>query len=332
MLQSTRVRTGCWATFAAVLWLGFTAAAVSAHQTPNEPAGPDSTPAPDEDSIGGSSGAITKKIAVLKLEALGMDEEPVNRLESLFRMELERLAGAPLPTRREIDKAISKDRQLKKCGGEDACLAKIGKKLGVDAIVSGSVAGLGDSFTINIKVVDVDSAKQLRRIASDPLKGSPDELIDAVRVAAYRLLAPDELLGAVAILTDLVGATVSIDGKVAGKTPIMEPIRRLALGEHTLKVEADGYTTFEEAVTVRFQKTSRVVVSLRIEGSADPGPNEPITGPPRIVTRPADRRWYTNKWFYIGAGVAAVLVGGYIGYQLGTDTVVDCNAEPAACM
>jgi hypothetical protein len=324
------VRTGGWAIFAAVL-LGATATIASAQEAPG-PDEPDGSVLPDEDPAAVSTGAITKKIAVLRLEALGMEEEPVNRLESLFRMELERLAGEPLPTRRKIDKTIAKDRRLRKCSGEDKCLAKIGKKLGVDAVVSGSVAGLGDSFTINIKVVDVKTAKQLRRIASDPLKGSPDELIEAVRVAAYKLLAPDELLGAVAILTDLVGAKVTIDDKVVGTTPILEPIRRLDLGEHALKVEAEGYSDFEETVTVRFQKTTRVIVRLKVEGAPDNGTGDPLIGDPRIVTRPAEKHWYTNKWFYVGAGVAAVLVGGYIGYSLANDSVIDCSADPGACM
>lgn len=328
MLQSTRVRTGGWVIVAAIL-LGATATTAFGQEEPG-PNDPDGSVLPDEDPAAGSSGAITKKIAVLRLEALGMDEEPVNRLESLFRMELERLAGEPLLTRRKIDGVIAKDRRLRKCSGEDRCLAKIGKKLGVDAVVSGSVAGLGDSFTINIKVVDVKSGKQLRRIASDPLKGSPDELIEAVRVAAYKLLAPDELLGAVAILTDLVGAQVSIDGKIVGTTPVLEPIRRLDLGDHSLKVEAEGYTPFEETVTVRFQKTSRVVVRLTVVGAPDTP--DPVVGDPRIVTRPAEKHWYTNKWFYVGAGVAAVLVGGYIGYQLANDSVIDCSADPGACM
>ena len=96
-----------------------------------------------------ASQAVTEKIAVLRLEALGMDAEPVSRLESLFRMEIERLAGRPLPTRRQIDAVIKGSRKLKRCGGDNKCLAQIGAALGVDlpelaVALRRLVVGVGD--------------------------------------------------------------------------------------------------------------------------------------------------------------------------------------------
>jgi hypothetical protein len=138
------------------------------------PSGPgDEGPGPEE--------ALTQRIAVWRIDALGMPPELVARLETLFRMELDRLATRPLPTRMQIDKAVGG--ALANCSGDDRCIADIGKRVGVDVMVAGSVAALGDSYILNIKAVDVQSAKQIRRIATDPLRGSPDELIEAIRVA-----------------------------------------------------------------------------------------------------------------------------------------------------
>ncbi|MEO7733435.1 MAG: hypothetical protein ABIY55_20905, partial [Kofleriaceae bacterium] len=71
---------------------------------------------------------IDQKLAVWRFDALGIDPELVARLETLFRMELDRLDKQPLPSRREIDRAITGD--ARDCTGEDKCLAAIGKKLG----------------------------------------------------------------------------------------------------------------------------------------------------------------------------------------------------------
>ena len=128
--------------------------------------------------------ALTQRLAVWRIDALGIDTELVGRLEALFRMELDRLATASLPTRRDIDKAIAGQKDLIACGGEDKCLSAIGKKLGVDVMITGSVAAMGDNYILNIKAVDVAKATQIRRIATDPLRGSPDELIEGIRVAA----------------------------------------------------------------------------------------------------------------------------------------------------
>ncbi len=291
--------------------LAVAAAPVVAQPVPAPGPGPSDEVLPEE--------ALTQKLALWRIDALGIDAELVGRLEALFRMELDRLATTPLPTRRDVDKVIAGDNELGRCGGEDRCVAAIGKKLGVDVMITGSVAAMGDNYIMNIKAVDVAKATQIRRIASDPLRGSPDELIEAIRVAAYRLLAPDQLYGSVVVLTDLVGATVEVDGKKAGATPLPGPIAKLPLGEHKLKVTAKGYTPFEQPVTVRFQKATRVVVRLTVA----PGDPEGVA-PPLVVTRRA-RPWYSSTWAYVGVGVAAVLTGVAVGYLASRPTEVDCG-------
>src|SRR5688500_16825288 len=62
-------------------------------------------PAPGDEV--GPEQALTQKIAVWRIDALGISPELVARLESLFRMELDRLAARALPTRLQIDKAIA---------------------------------------------------------------------------------------------------------------------------------------------------------------------------------------------------------------------------------
>lgn len=287
------------------------------------PAAVRAQPAPPADEVLPEE-ALTQKLAVWRIDALGMETALVTRLEALFRIELDRLASAPMPGRREIEQAIAGDRELARCGGEDRCLAAIGKKLGVDVMITGSVAAMGDNYILNIKAVDVGKGTQLRRIATDPLRGSPDELIDAIRVAAYRLLAPDQLHGSIVILTDLLGASVAVDGKVIGATPLPGPIAKVPLGEHVLRVSAKGYTPFEDKVVVRFQKATRVVVRLVVA----PGDPEGV-GAPRLIARPA-RPWYSSKWVYVGAGVVAIAAGLAIGYQAMKPASVDCTS-PGAC-
>ena len=273
-------------------------------------------PAPSDEVL--PEEALTQRLALWRIDALGIDAELVGRLEALFRMELDRLATGALPSRRDIDKAIAGDAELGKCGGEDRCVAAIGKKLGVDVMITGSVAAMGDNYILNIKAVDVARGAQIRRIATDPLRGSPDELIDAIRVAAYRLLAPDQLYGSVMVLTDLIGATVTIDGKKVGATPLPGPVAKLPLGEHTLTVSAKGYSPFEETITVRFQKATRVVVRLVVA----PGDPDGVAVPVVVERRRAP--WYSSTWAYVGVGVVAVLAGVAIGYAASRPTEVDC--------
>ena len=50
--------------------------------------------------------ALDKKIAVWRFDALGIDAEIVQRLETLFRLELDRLDRVPLPSRRDIESKL----------------------------------------------------------------------------------------------------------------------------------------------------------------------------------------------------------------------------------
>jgi hypothetical protein len=261
---------------------------------------------------------LDKKIAVWRFDALGIDNEIVQRLETLFRMELDRLDKVPQPSRRDIERSVTSAEQ--NCTGEEKCLQSIGKRLGVEFVVTGTVGSLGDNYVLNIKVVDVATGKS-QRIQSDPLRGSPDELIEGVRVAAYRLLAPQQIHGSLQIQSDLIGAEVTLDGKSLGKTPLPNGgvVARLPLGKHRLRVEAKTYDPFDSDVEVHFQKVSPVVVRL-LQATTTVGSGRTIQQERSPI--------YTKTWFIVGAGVAVVGLAAIIGWKSGT---VPCyiNGDPS---
>jgi hypothetical protein len=163
---------------------------------------------------------------------------------------------------------------------------------------------------LNIKVVDVGTGKS-QRIQSDPLRGSPDELIEGVRVAAYRLLAPQQIHGSLQIQSDLIGAEVTLDGKSLGKTPLANGgvVAKLPLGKHRLRVEAKTYDAFDSDVEVHFQKVSPVVVRL-LQATTTVGTGKVIQQERSPI--------YTKTWFIVGAGVAVVGLAALIGWKSGT--------------
>lgn len=268
----------------------------------------DSGPGPEE--------ALNKKIAVWRFDALGINDEIVQRLETLFRLELDRLDRQPLPTRKDIDAKVTAAEQ--NCTGEPKCLTAIGKRLRVDYVITGTVGSLGDHYILNIRAVDVATGLS-STITSDPLQGTPDQLIEGVRVAAYRLLAPDQLHGALQLESDLAGANVWLDGKPLGTTPLVDGgvVRKLALGKHALRVEAPGYAAWDQDVAIQFQKVSPVVV--RLIGTSTP---IALGAPIRSQRNPI----YSRPWFLIAVGVATVAIGAYVGYRVGH---VNCHVYPS---
>lgn len=270
------------------------------------------------DTTGAAADPKTRKVALVGLDSLGMDAERVSRLETLFRVEIDRLSAVEMPAVRAVRKVRSRP-EHRNCGSESKCLISIGKALGVDVVVAGNVAALGDAYVVNIKAIEVASGNELARVASEPLRGNPDDLIENVRVAAYRLLDPAALLGSINVLADIEGAEIVLDGKPAGKTPLAAPLGNVSVGHHQLEVNARGYSPFREKVDVEFQKTTRVVVSL--SGKAPIAPVGPA---------PEREPIYKSTWFWVGVGVvaAAVITGAVIGSQLGSPDVVSCPGDP----
>jgi len=235
-----------------------------------------------------------------------------------------------MPGPERIKEAVRQEPSLQNCTGEVGCLVTVGKLLGVDRVISGNVGGLAGSYVVNLKIVDVKASKELRRI-QEPISGSPDQLIDAVRVAAYGLVAPERLRGALTVLADQPAATIQLSGKPVGKTPL-PTLHGLAVGTYILRASKEGYTDVVQRVQVRFQKTAQVVVKLQAPKTAS-GAGEQAR--PRAVDRPYP--WYTRWWFWTAVGVAAVGIGVGLGYAIGGEaTGINCTspgtaAERAQC-
>jgi hypothetical protein len=273
------------------------------------------------------SSAQGRGLAIFRIDPLGVDPQIVGRLEGLLRIELSRLADATLPGQEAIAEALTRRPELRNCTGEVGCLVTVGRLLGVERVISGNVGGLAGSYVVNLKIVDVKERKELRRI-QEPISGRPDQLIEAVRIAAYGLVAPERLRGALTVLADQPGATIHLNGKPVGKTPV-RTIRGLPVGTYILRVSKPGYTDIVRNIRVPFQKIAQIVVKLQAAGAKDGGGKRPAVA---AVKRPYP--WYTRWWFWTVVGVAAAGIGVGLGYGIGGQaTGINCDsaAERAKC-
>jgi len=185
--------------------------------------------------------------------------------------------------------------------------------------VTGNVGGLGDSYVINLKLVESRGAREIRRV-SEPLHGDPDALIEEIRVAAYRLVAPEKLKGSLAILADARGARIFLDGKPIGVTPVAGSISALPVGEHSLRIALDGYADFLKPVTIRFQKVTQVMVRMEELPGA-----EAAAVRARGTETAEPVRFWGRWWFYAIVGVAAAGAGVGLGLALTSPHEVQCG-------
>ncbi len=264
-----------------------------------------------------------ERIAIWRIDPLGgLSPEIVARLESLLTQEMGRLAGDIVPSIK-TQQVQHRYRRLRRCEGADRCLAAIGRRLRARFIVSGTLASLGQDYVVTLKAVDTRTGISVRRI-SETLSGQRDQLIEAVRVAAYRLLRPEQLRGTLQVMVNIAGATVYLDGKRVGVSPLRSPLSGLKVKEHTLRITHPEFVDFIRKVKVRFQKTSlvRVVLNRPKVDAHRPIHKGPL--PPVVEDRPTP--WYSTWWFWTIVGVVAVGAGTAVGL-----TVPRLSYKPVNC-
>jgi hypothetical protein len=207
--------------------------------------------------------ASAASVAIYPLQPLGVPAATVTSLDATLRAEVERLAGLDLLARGRTVASLKNDPGGLgvACNGAAACLADLGKLLGVDKVVYGVVSGLGDRYSFDLKLIDVATGGEERRVSAT-LGGKREVMLSGLRAAAVHLLAPERYVGALEIETGVAGAQVRVDGKLLGATPIAGTIVGLSPGQHALRLTKAGFADFEKFIDVRFDQTTVVQVDL----------------------------------------------------------------------
>ena len=110
---------------------------------------------------------IKTTIAVLDLHPEGIKTSESNIFSSRLRTELFN-TGRYIVLEREKMDAILKEQgfQISGCTS-DECVVEIGKILGVQNIVAGDVGKIGSLYTINVRIIDVETSKILKTAVDD---------------------------------------------------------------------------------------------------------------------------------------------------------------------
>jgi hypothetical protein len=125
-------------------------------------------------------------------------------------------------------------------------------------------------------------------------------------------------VGTIEITADVVGASVNVDGKTAGTTPLGRGLHVMPGGHQIVVQGGDGAIPFVRKVEVTAGQTTRVEAKVTVpamsvaSASALPEP------------RPVYRRW----WFWTGVVVAAVVTTLVIAYPREECPYARCTTFP----
>jgi TolB-like protein len=90
---------------------------------------------------------------------------------------------------REMMEEIIKEQGFQQSGcSSDECMVEVGKLIGVEKIVGGSISKVGSTYSVSSKIVSVETGKILKGATYD-YKGEIDELLTTgMKMVAYELL------------------------------------------------------------------------------------------------------------------------------------------------
>ncbi len=213
------------------------------------------------------------KVVVLDLNGLGLhgrDAELPKALDTYLRNSVATIDGLQLLPPVDVQLAVqaSKNSKLIECAGGAKCAGDIGKLMGADRVIFGGISAVGDAYSLNARVIETSSGKEVARYQAT-FAGSRDALIPEIRLAAYKLLAPDRILGSLMVKADVDGVSVEIDGEPRGMTPLSEPIKNLTPGKHTVVLKRAGYSQFQQELDIRPFETAKLQLKLDKSAKAE---------------------------------------------------------------
>ncbi len=193
------------------------------------------------------------------------------------------------------------------------CLVKMGKKYGAAQVLFSKAEPDGGKVAVEMSLVSTRKGKKLKQekaTAPDKsqLTASLGKLVvnvfGSVPVKKVKKLKPV----LIRISSNVSGASVRLNGEVAGKTPFRI---RLKPGRYKVAMSKDGFVTVQDefvvgkkAQSVKFEMEKQPKVVAK---PVDPTKTEPKRNQPKIVE--AGTPFYKTWWFWtaIGVGVAGVV-------------------------
>jgi hypothetical protein len=119
-----------------------------------------------------------ENIAVLDLEPRGgLSADEILSISDRLRGELLATGKYTVIERAQMD-AILKEQGFQQTGvcSEASCIVQVGQLLAVHKMVGGSIGKVGKAYSINLKIIDVQTGK-IERQVSDDIKCSKEELV-----------------------------------------------------------------------------------------------------------------------------------------------------------
>ncbi|MBL7073859.1 PEGA domain-containing protein [candidate division KSB1 bacterium] len=223
-------------------------------------------------------GQEKKTLAVLDLDAIGVSETEVRALTERLRSGLIGTRRFTVLERGKMDEILTEmGFQQKGCTSSE-CIVQAGEILGVQLMVGGSISKVGNLYSIDLRLIDVETSAILGESTEDIEGGIEDVMKTGIRKAAIDLVGGEPVpppttrfgepptkklaYGALEITTTPSGARIFLDAQEQGLSP---QTLKTTTGRHNLTITKKGYATINEVVLVNKDETNKIKRFLSLQ-------------------------------------------------------------------
>jgi TolB-like protein len=133
--------------------------------------------------------AASSKVAVMPVASgEGVPGRTAEALTEAVTAQVRRYAGVEVVTQKEILAVLTLEQQKQMLGCQtDSCMAELGGALGVDRMITGDLAKLGESWLFHLKLVDAVKVKVVTQSDRRLRRGSIDDVLDVLPAMVVEL-------------------------------------------------------------------------------------------------------------------------------------------------
>ncbi len=206
-------------------------------------------------------------VAILELDGNNITEAETKALSDRLRIEIFNAGVYEVMEREKMNRILDEMQfQISDCTS-DECAVEIGRLIGVNKMIAGSISKVGEFYTVSIRLIDVETGK-IEATATEDIEGTLGiVLTKAIPSIAYQISGLGKLetmpiisKTALNISTEPTGAYIYLDGIYKGKSPLkieVEPGYK-----HRLKAVAESCETWEKIYELQKDQVLDVAIAL----------------------------------------------------------------------
>ena len=208
-------------------------------------------------------------IAILQFDAENITGSEARILSDRLRTELLKIGAFNVVDRSAMEEILQEQGFQQTGCVSDECIVEVGKLVGVELMVGGSIGKIGTIYTISARMIDVKTGKILSQQSLDcpcPIETLLTESMGEVAAGlsgakiVKPIIPPPPAVGSALFTSQEENVTILVNGEVKGTTPLT--LSDLEPGQHSFAARKSGFRDYTGQYTIEADGMTEISIPL----------------------------------------------------------------------